>query len=121
MDHPFLLMTSSISVRAAGEIPAVPAGWIEMNSIEPVALTWVKAMPEKKLQDVPTLMVQVHPKTEKLEKLFKDRSTFEFQDKEWKQVWSIKSDEVFVLLSKHEDAEVMDKKKILQSWIETHD
>lgn len=92
-----------------------------MNSLEPVALTWVKAMPHKKLTDVPTLIVQVYPKTEKLEKLFKDRSSFEYTDKEWKQIWFIKRDEVFVLLRKNEDEDLLMKKKILQSWIETHD
>ena len=92
-----------------------------MNSIEPVSLTWVKAMPEKKLQDVPTLMVQVHPKTEKLEKLFKDRSTFEYQDKEWKQVWILKANEAYVLLSKNEDTDLAQKKKALLSWIQSHD
>lgn len=92
-----------------------------MNSLEPVALTWVKALPQQKLTDVPTLMVQVYPKSEKLEKLFKDRRSFEYADKEWKQIWFMKRDEVFVLLSKNEDEDLLIKKKVLQSWIETHD
>lgn len=109
------------SVKAATVIPSAPEGWIEMASLDPVELSWVKALPDKKLEQVPTLMVQAYARTEKLEQLFKEKQCFEYQDKEWKQLWCLRSEEVFVILSKNEDQDLLEKKKTLHSWILSHD
>lgn len=116
-----------LSVAHGAElIPSAPKGWIEMNSIEPVALTWVKAEPDKKLKDVPTLMVQVLGNSEKISKLFKEHKLdkngcFSITHQEWEQTWCGRSRETFVLLSKNTDPDLIEKRAILESWILSHD
>lgn len=107
-------------------IPRTPQGWLELRSLEPIILTWAKAGPEKSLDQVPTIMVQVFQKTEKIVKLFIDqkldnKKCFETEKNGWKQIWCSKHQEAYVILTKNESAELAIQRQRLLSWIHDHD
>ncbi len=119
----FFILFSLTAVAETGR-PAVPEGWVEMVSLEPVILTWVKADPEKKLEEVPTVMVQSFDRTEKintfLEK-YKSQTCFDVDGNGWVQTWCPRSDEVFVLLSKGNAPDLAARKEQLKTWMLSHD
>lgn len=116
----------SLSSFAEELHPPVPDGWVEMNSIEPVILTWVKAMPEKNLEEVPTLMVQQFKNENKIKdfilKNSKDQSgCFKLEAKGWQQTWCERKSEVFVTLSRGDSVDLKVHQAKLKSWILSHD
>lgn len=115
----FLLI--SLACAHAWARPDLPTGWVEMRSLDPVILTWVKAEPHKDLTEVPTLTVQTYSLTEKLRRLFSDHksqgSCFEMRDKEWEQTWCEKKNLAYVILSKNQTPELVEQRKKLLSWI----
>lgn len=123
---PYVLILLSLNAFAEGVQPSAPAGWVEIDSVGPIILTWVKGDVDKKLKEVPTLMVQQFPRTEKFvkfvqEKKLDEKSCRELVQKEWKQTWCLRSESVMVLLAKNEDSELHVQKKKLLEWVLTHD
>lgn len=95
-----------------------------MNSLHPVVLTWVKADPSKKLEEVPTVMVQSFPKNEKMKTFlekYKSQTCFDVEGNGWNQTWCPKKEEVFVILSKGNASETKIRKDQLVSWVLSHD
>lgn len=120
----FFLTFFVLAAHAESEHPAAPEGWVEMASLDPVVVTWVKADPSKKLAEVPTLMVQAHQRTEKIKSFLEKYSAekcFDVDGNGWKQTWCPKKDEVFVVLSKGNASDLAAGKEQLMKWVLSHD
>lgn len=114
----------SFAALAESEHPAAPEGWVEMASLDPVVVTWVKADPEKKLEELPTVMVQAHQRSAKINSFLEKHANekcFDVDGNGWKQTWCPKKDEVFVLLSKGNASDVTARKEQLMKWVLSHD
>lgn len=101
-------------------------GWVEMHSIEPVILTWVKAKPDKELEEVPTFMVQSFKKDEKFQKFINSQKAdaqgcFKISTKDWHQTWCARKQNVLAILSRGDDRDSGKINQILRSWVLTHD
>jgi hypothetical protein len=105
----------------AGPFPAMPKGWVELKSSDPVILSWARALPEKNLEEVPTLMVQRFPRTEKFVQFIQtkknEKDCRELELRPWNQTWCLKKDSVLVVLSKNEDQALLLEKKKLLDWV----
>jgi len=113
----------AVTLRAEDPHPKAPAGWVEMNSIEPVILTWVKADPTKKLEEVPSAMVQQFPRNEKFVKFMNERPL----DRQgcrsqvvngWNQIWCLRPNSVIAILHRGQTETIPDQ---LKKWALTHD
>lgn len=121
-----ILFIFSFNSFAEGPHPIEPTGWVEMHSIEPVILTWVKASPDKELEEVPTFMVQKYPKSEKFQQFIRanrpDASgCFEITNKEWTQTWCVREKSVLTLMTKGVDESSARIKATLRAWVLTHE
>ena len=119
-----LTLILSLSAFAENVRPPAPEGWVEMISLDPVVLTWVKADPEKKLESVPTVMVQSFEKSDKIKSFIESKNyqdCFDVDSKEWKQTWCPKKEEVFVILTKGNAPDLNARKEQLKSWVLSHD
>ena len=109
--------------------PHAPSGWVELNSLSPVILTWAYADPAKGLMDVPSFMVQKYPRSKKFEKFVLEgkpdsslcRHVLAKHSSEWSQSWCLRKDSVMVLIWKGEDSLISPHKKGLMNWILTHE
>ncbi len=109
--------------------PHAPSGWVELNSISPVILTWAYADPAKGLMDVPSFMVQKFPRSKKFEKFVLEgkpdsslcRHVPAKQISEWSQSWCLRKDSAMVLIWKGEESIISPHKKGLMKWILTHE
>lgn len=121
-----ILFILSFNSFAEDVHPKPPEGWVEMHSIEPVILTWVKAIPEKGLEEVPSYMVQSFTRDEKFSKFLSSQKSdakgcFEITTKEWKQTWCGRQKNVFVILGRGSDEDSAKAKEKLIKWALTHD
>lgn len=103
--------------------PKAPAGWVEMNSIEPVILTWVKADPTKKLEEVPTAMVQKFSHSDKFvnyvkEKTLDDKGCRTQAVNGWNQTWCLRSNSVLAIVYRGQTESIPEQ---LKKWVLTHD
>jgi len=124
----FLLL---LSFQSYGNVPypKVPQGWVEMNSLSPVILTWAYADPEKKLLDTPSLMVQEFPKNEKLTKFLHKEKLDSHQCREvksekqedWDQIWCLRPNAIVVLLSKGSPVLIQAPKEALLKWVHAYE
>jgi hypothetical protein len=116
----FIFVLTSLKVMA-GPFPAMPKGWVELKSSDPVILSWARALPEKNLEEVPTLMVQRFPRTEKFVQFIQtkknEKDCRELELRPWNQTWCLKKDSVLVVLSKNEDQALLLEKKKLLDWV----
>lgn len=94
-----------------------------MNSLEPVILTWAKADPSKKLEQVPSIMVQKFPREKKFvdfvqEKALDAKGCRTLSAGGWNQTWCLRSKSVLAILSRDQ---VSDVEPIVKQWVLTHD
>lgn len=99
---------------------------MEINSIHPVILTWVKVNPDKKLEELPNFTIQMFEREEKLVKFVQSESLGTdgcrvVAKEEWKQEWCLRPKSILILLSKNVDTESSGIEKDLKKWILTHD
>lgn len=118
-----MLVFLSVNSFAEGPHPKAPTGWVEMNSIDPVILTWAKADPTKKLEEVPSAMVQKFPRSDKFVNFVKEKSLDEKGCRSqtvngWNQVWCLRPDSVLAILYRGEVETIPD---LLKKWVLTHD
>ena len=94
-----------------------------MNSIEPVILTWVKADPTKKLEEVPSAMVQKFPRNEKFVNFVNERP-LDIQGCRtqtvdgWNQVWCLRPASVLAIVFRGQTETIPEQ---LKKWVLTHD
>jgi hypothetical protein len=110
----------------AQELPAVPNGWANLPNTAPIVLTWVKAQVDKKIESVPTFMIQVFEKDHKFKKFISENKSdssgcFELKNGDWEQTWCAKSTQVFALLKRGSDPEMNGIQQKLKSWVLAHD
>ena len=118
-----LLVLLSANSFAEDPHPKAPTGWVEMNSIDPVILTWVKADSTKKLEEVPSAMVQKFPRTDKFVNYVKEKSLDAKGCRTqtvngWNQVWCLRPDSVLAILYRGEAGTLPE---LLKKWVLTHD
>ena len=116
----------SLSSFAEELRPHAPDGWVEMNSLSPVILTWTKAMPEKNLEEVPTLMIQTFKNEGKIKDFLQKQSPdksgcSQIEAGGWKQTWCDKKDEAFVILSRGSPEDLKIHHENLKAWVLSHD
>lgn len=122
-----LLLILPLNLWAHAPVPTPPSGWIQMNSLSPVILTWVYGNPEKELKDVPSFTIQKFGREEKFVSFIQKNSpdknqcaSFEPDKKnEWFQVWCIRPKSVVNLMWKNGENEEI--KKTLLEWVLTHE
>lgn len=113
----------AFSLRAEELHPHAPKGWVEMNSLDPVILTWAKADPSKKLEQVPSIMVQKFPREKKFvdfiqEKPLDQKGCRSLVAAGWNQTWCLRANSVLAILSREDVSEV---EAIVKSWVLSHD
>ena len=121
-----ILSFLSLSSFAEELRPHAPEGWVEMNSLSPVILTWAQAMPEKNLEDVPTLMIQTFKNNGKIKDFFQKQTVdkagcFQIEAGGWKQTWCERKNEVFVILARGTSDDLKAHHEKLKAWVLTHD
>lgn len=122
----FVLIILSLNSFADDPHPHAPSEWVEIHSIEPVILTWVKAIPDKEIEEVPTFIVQKFPKDEKFKKFLKEHKAdasgcFNLTNKDWEQTWCERKHKVMTVLSRGQDKDSAKIKEQLKSWVLSHD
>jgi hypothetical protein len=122
----FMLTILSLNSYADDPHPHAPLPWVEIHSIQPVILTWVKALPDKDIEEVPTFMVQKFPKDEKFRKFLKAHKSdssgcFNLSTKEWEQTWCERKYKVMSVLMRGQDKDSVKIKEQLKSWVLSHD
>lgn len=123
-----ILFSSNLQAQEALH-PKAPAGWIEMNSLNPVVLTWAYAEPKKDLMEVPSLMVQKFPRQEKLLQFIREVRTDSHgcrhvqapKKSDWSQSWCPRKESIMVLLWKGPESLVKVPKETLLNWVLTHE
>lgn len=123
-----LFILFSMTSFAEEIIPKTPAGWVEMNSLHPVVVTWAYGDPTKDLLDVPSLMVQKFPPQDKLISFVKEspdqngcRNVAAKDSQSWASYWCSRKDTVLVLLWKGDEALVKTPKEALMKWVLSHE
>ncbi|MCM2348790.1 MAG: hypothetical protein NDI69_02135 [Bacteriovoracaceae bacterium] len=124
----FIILFSS-NLQAEALHPKTPSGWIEMNSLAPVVLTWAYADPKKDLMEVPSLMVQKFSLQEKLLKFIQQvrpdghgcRHVPAIKKSDWSQSWCPRKESIMVLLWKGPDSLVKAPQETLLNWVLTHE
>lgn len=106
--------------------PKEPKGWVELISLEPAILSWVKGKPDQQLKDAPNFVIQKFPRSEKFEKFIKEKpidkdSCRDLKEEGWNQTWCLREKSVLVILSRNEDSDAPKIKKTLKEWVLTHE
>ena len=119
----FILLCFAFSLRAEELHPHAPRGWVEMNSLEPVILTWAKGDPTKKLEQVPSIMVQKFPRDKKFvdfvnEKPLDEKGCRSLEAGGWNQTWCLRNKSVMAILSRDDVKEV---EGLVKKWALSHD
>ena len=121
----YLLFVILVSTATFGKTLQRPSDWAEMNSIGPVILTWVKAMPDKKLSEVPTIQVQQYTLQASLVKFIQEKidsdNCRQIEEDGWNQSWCLRKNKIMVILSRGENAELVEVKESVKSWVLSHD
>jgi hypothetical protein len=121
-----ILSFLSLNSYAEESRPVAPTGWVELNSDDPILLTWAKAEPEKNLVNVATIMLQRFERSEKFQKFISDNKSdssgcFELSESGWDQTWCARKKEVYAIVQRGTDPELKEIKQKLKEWVMTHD
>lgn len=122
----FLIFISSVSLAQGN---ALPRGWVQMQTPDPIILSWVRVVEGKKMEESPTLMIQKHeyslPWEKSLSQISEEsdgcKRVAAIDKSDWNQLYCLRDKTIFAILWRGESDDMASTLNLAKNWLKENE